>query len=477
MSGIINKYKSIPKPVKASLWFMVMLIFQKGIMFLAPPIYTRLLTVSEYGYYSVYGSWSSILIVFATLNLYNGAFNKGMLIYENDRDKYISSMQGLSSLSTIISFLVCIIFKDIFIKASGLHISVFVLMFLSFYFNPAFSYWSGYQRFQYEYRWLCIYTMLTVVLGPGLSIALIYVLPNREYAVILGNVIVQIAIGIIFYIRNLYKGHTLFVWEYWKFALKMNIPLIPHYLSTIILGQADRIMIDQYCGKDKAGIYSLAYSISLMLNVVVSAINSSFIPWTYKKIKEKKHDEIAKISNYILIIIGVFCVAGVLIAPEIIGFLGTEEYAEAVWIIMPVMLSIFFTMIYSIFGNIEFYYEKSLSIMFASVVVAILNIILNAFFIPIYGYMAAGYTTLVCYIAYAVIHYFVMRGICRKNNIKRIYNIKFIIVLSILLMCVCGLAMMTYSATYIRYLLILIIVTMIFIFRNKIIDIVKKIRK
>lgn len=65
--------------------------------------FTRILTAEQYGQYSLYQSWLSIISIFATLNLSSGVFNNGMLKYKEERTKYISSMQGLS---TIVSLLV-----------------------------------------------------------------------------------------------------------------------------------------------------------------------------------------------------------------------------------------------------------------------------------------------------------------------------------------------------------------------------------
>lgn len=232
---------------------------------------------------------------------------------------------------------------------------------------------------------------------------------RKKYAVILGTIVTQIVWGGIFYIKTLIEGKGLYKKEYWVFALKFNIPLIPHYLSFIILGQSDRVMIKLFCGTDAVGIYSLSYTVSLMLSIVVNAITSTFAPWTYQKLKKKDANSVKKCTNMVLIMLAAMVILCVLIAPELIKILGTEEYLQAMWIIPPVMLSCFFTMVYSLFANIEFYYEKSIYVMTASVIAAIANIILNAIFIPIYGYIAAGYTTLVCYILLALIHYLFMK--------------------------------------------------------------------
>ena len=52
----------------------------------------------------------------------------------------------------------------------------------------------------------------------------------------------------------------------------------------------------------------------------------------------------------------------------------------------------------------------------ASLIAAAANIALNYVFIGMFGYVAAGYTTLFCYILYAIGHYVVSRRVLRLEN-------------------------------------------------------------
>ena len=74
MNKLLDKYKKIPAPVKAGLWFFICTVLQKGIVFLTVPIFTRLLTTEQYGLLTVYQSWMAIISVFTTLNLSAGVF-------------------------------------------------------------------------------------------------------------------------------------------------------------------------------------------------------------------------------------------------------------------------------------------------------------------------------------------------------------------------------------------------------------------
>ncbi|MTV96675.1 oligosaccharide flippase family protein, partial [Streptococcus pneumoniae] len=112
MKKILNKYYSLSNPVKASIWFTICNVLQKGISMITVPIFTRLLTTEQYGVYSVYQSWYSIIGVFATLNLYYGVFNNGMVKYEKDKNAFTSSMQGLTTTVTAIFLVIYLIGID-----------------------------------------------------------------------------------------------------------------------------------------------------------------------------------------------------------------------------------------------------------------------------------------------------------------------------------------------------------------------------
>ena len=472
-NSVLSYYNKLALPAKASLWFMLMSVMQKGIQFLITPVYTRLLTTEEYGYYSIYVTWQSILMIIATLNLSAGVFYNGMMKFENDRKTFISSMQGLANVCTITVFVIIFAFIKPLSTFIGLDTIIIIGMFISFLLYPSFDYWSQYNRYIFNYRPLILWTVLFALVSSGLSVAFIFIIPEKKYAVILGTIVTQIVWGGIFYIKTLIEGKGLYKKEYWVFALKFNIPLIPHYLSFIILGQSDRVMIKLFCGTDAVGIYSLSYTVSLMLSIVVNAITSTFAPWTYQKLKKKDANSVKKCTNMVLIMLAAMVILCVLIAPELIKILGTEEYLQAMWIIPPVMLSCFFTMVYSLFANIEFYYEKSIYVMTASVIAAIANIILNAIFIPIYGYIAAGYTTLVCYILLALIHYLFMKKIVRNWTEGKIYDVKFITLLSVAISVISILLTFTYKFIAIRYIIITFLLIVAIIFRKKIIAIVK----
>ena len=86
----------------------------------------------------------------------------------------------------------------------------------------------------------------------------------------------------------------------------------------------------------------------------------------------------------------------------------------------------------------------------------------NIIFIRIYGFIAAGYTTLISYILYCLGHYIFMKKVCKKHaNGYNYYDYKCILSISIAFVLGVFLIIPLYQNIIARYLLIFIILTVI----------------
>lgn len=423
---IINKYKMMPAAVKASLWFTICSILQKGISFITVPIFTRILPVDELGVYSLFLSWQNIICIFATLNLSYQVFNNGMIKFADDKYGYTTAMLGLSNLATIILLVIYFVFHNSFNRIMSLDTPYIILMFIGFFFSSATSLWTVQQRYMFKYRALCIVTLLTTVLSAIFGILFVISFKTGLSRVV-SDTIVLCLFGFIIYIIIIKKNHKLINVKYWMYALKLDLPLLMHYLSMSVLNGVDRIMINSICGKRYTAYYSVPYNASMIMQIVINSVNASFIPWTYQQLKNKSYEKLKSGSTFLIVFIAVLSLIPSLFAPEIVWILGGKGYANSVWVIPPVSCSVFFIFLYSIFSNIELFYEKSKNIMIASIFASVSNIVLNFIFIKLFGYIAAAYTTLACYILLSIMHYIFMKKVLQENNIISCpYNMKII---------------------------------------------------
>lgn len=472
--NIIELYKSQSITKKATIWYTLCNIIQKGISFIVIPIFVRLLTVAEYGNYVTFLAWKDIIIIFATLNLYCGVFTKALVDFSDDRDRYTSSMQALSTIITILLFVIYYPFHTFWGNILDIKHRTMLLMFIYYITNPALSFWLVRQRVEYKYIQMIIITILTSIATPICSIILFYITDWKEDAIIWGFLTAQILFGGYFYILNFYRGKKFYDKRYWFFALKYNIPLVPHYLSLIVLGQVDRIMIKDMSSSAKAGIYTLAYQVSQAMAVLTTAINSSFVPWFYERLKDKEYSIIKPVTDKLCMLVWISVFFIMLISPEIIGILGTESYREAMYIMPVTSVGVYCTFCYGFFSNIEFYYNATKLVMWASLSVGIVKILLNYITIPIFGYLSAGYTDLICYILFTLSHYIFMKKVLKDNNISTpIFNNRFIFLSIIAIIGFMLFVLFLYNYKILRYCLIIMLAITLIKYKNQIIKLLK----
>lgn len=455
ISKLKTKYLSISLDTRAAFWFTVCNLLQKCIAMITMPIFTRILTTEQYGVFTVYQSWYNLISIIVTLNLSGSLINNGLMKYEDRKDKFISSMQGLSSTVTIIFFIIYLVFHDFWNNVFELSTVFMLAMFIQLLFEPAYLFWAQKQRFELKYQKLVAVTLAVAVASPLVGIIAVYATEHKAEARVIAFAFVQVCVGLIFYIIQAKRGKTFFAKDFWSFALKFNLPLIPHYLSQMVLGQSDRIMISRLIGDGEAAIYGVAYTIATAVNLFINAVNSAFVPFLYSNMKAGKYEEIRKKSGFLVTFIAAIICAFMLFGPEAITLFAAPEYIEAVYVFPPVVAGVFFTFVYLFYVNVEFYFEKTSYVMFASVIGAVLNIVLNYIFIPKFGFVAAAYTTVFCYALFAVGHYLLHRLILKKQGIKeRIFNSKLIFLYSVVVTAFMLICTLLYQNNIIRYIVI-----------------------
>lgn len=443
MKKLLEKYKSMPLAVKASGWYIVCNVLQNALGFLTLPVFTRLLTTDEYGLYTIYQSWMSILVIFTTLNIQYGVFNTAMVKFEKERAPFISSMQGLTTVISVVWLLLYLSLHNLWDSLFELPSIVMIAMAVEMCFLPAKDFWCNRKRFEFQYKGVVVYTLALSLINPLICILAVKTSEQKGVARILAAVAVNFCFYIGIYVYNFYKGKKFFDKVYWKYALQFGIPLIVYYLSQMIFNQSDKIMIQHLVGRDKAGIYGLVHTCCIVVTFVINAINSAFVPWKYQKMQEKKYQEISRVSNLLSLSLGGILLMVILGGPELVKLIATEEYYEAVFIMPPVVGSLYFLFQSQLFINLEFYYEEKSCLVKGAILSAVLNIILNYLAIPRFGYVAAGYTTLVVNIVFALCNYYYMRKICRERiGEEPIFQVRVLLCMgTVFLLCTVGIAL------------------------------------
>lgn len=469
--------KNESKVLKTSIIYIFVSLLNKGIGIITIPIFTRILSASEMGTVTTWISWMTILTPITTMSLVSGSIYIAMNEYPDQRDEYQSSILVLSSISSLVCLIIYCIFNTFLNQLFTLTTPLMIFMLVYLFFAPALDMWLLRQRYEYSTKKMTIVTLLSNFSAS--IIAVVFVLVYRSSLYDLGELRIYCTytvtgmFGVFFYFSILRKGKVYYNKAFWRFGIKISIPLIFHTLAKNILDVSDRSMISIYCGKEKVGIYGTVYLISNLSLIVWTAINNAFVPYLYEKLeKSRKKDikDIRKISYLMILFYGIVCIGLTAVAPEVIKILATEEYYDAMYLIPPIAAGIFLTCVYNLFANVILFHKKSVGVMCGTIIAAVINVGLNAVFIPRYGYVAAAYTTLLAFIVLAISQGIIMNII----NPQKLYNIKAIFLTSFLVVMICIAFNLVYKNTIIRYSMIFTLVVLIFLFRKNIIILLKQ---
>ena len=191
--------------------------------------------------------------------------------------------------------------------------------------------------------------------------------------------------------------------------------------------------------------------------IVNDSIMKVLTPWTYQQINKNQKTALLKANiNYMLVLVAFANIMLILFAPEAIKIFATKEYYEAIYIIPPVSASIYYTFLFNVFANIEYYYSETKYVALASIGAAVCNVVLNLIFINKFGYLAAGYTTLASYILYALGHYIFMKKVCKKHiNGYSYYDNKGIFIISVMFTILSLLIIPFYNNLYVLFSLLI----------------------
>ena len=393
----MNNYK------KAGTCYFIGNIFNKGIAFLTVPIFTRILSTSDYGVVTTYNSWIGILSMILGFAIHMSV-RMAVVDYKEKLDDFMSSI----ILFTTLTSLVITGFTVGVIKLFNLggNILLVVICMLQAYAAATIEDYSTYLMMKYQYKSRTALMILPNLLSVILSIVVIkFVLESNLYmGRIVPTALITFTFGIGIALVVLRKGKIRIEKEYIKYAMTISAPLILHGIALNILSQSDRIMITSLADSSQTGIYSLIYNFSMIATVITTTLEGVWVPWFINKLKDERRDRINTIAKDYIHLMTYAMIALTLVAPEIVKIIANKSYWEGISIIPPVILANYIIFAYSLYVNIEHFHKKTLYITLNTIIAAVSNIILNFIFIPKYGYVAAAYTTLVSYLISFILH-------------------------------------------------------------------------
>ena len=388
---------------KASTYYLIGNFFNKGISFLTVPVFSRLLSTSDYGIVTTFNSWVSILSMVFGFAIYMG-IRAAFIDYENTIDDVLS----VTSTFTIISGLLFSgmgVAVVLFAKVN-VGLTLVILCCIQGISAALIQNYLMYLTMKYRYKARTAFMIFPNLLSALSSIAIVaWVIKEKLYlGRIVPTTIIYAAFGIFVILLIYKKSHLFYSREYLTYALKISTPLVLHGIALSILSQSDLTMITWLVGSSEAGIYSLIYNFSMIATVITTSLDGVWVPWFTRNLKNDNRAGInAKANDYIMLMtVALICV--ILIGPEIVEILASNEYWEGIKIIPPIVVANYLVFAYTMYVNIEHFYKRTIYISINTIIAALSNIILNYFLVPIHGYTAAAFTTVASYFMAFILH-------------------------------------------------------------------------
>lgn len=394
------------KVIKAGLGYTIGNYFLRGLSFITVPIFARLLSEADFGIFNNFMAYEGIIYLFICLALHTCIKNAKYQYGDEKLDEFTSSVTVMPLIVFCILMAAVNICPAPFENLLSMDLFQINLLLVYCYGLGMLTFYQSRLALDYiykEYLYISYFNTIGSVL-----LSLLFVLTvfsgQRYMGRILGSVIPMAIILVYIMIRLFRKCRPKIVGAYWKFALKISLPIIPHGIGQVILLSVDRIMINRYIGAKEAGLYSFAYTIYTIVQVTANSLSTAFEPWVFSKMSENKREDVQKRSIQFFWLLCVISLLVILIAPELIYILGSEKYKSSIYCAIPILIGGAFTMTYVILSELTYYYEKTKLIAVGTVGAAIIDVVLNYIFINRFGYVAAAYTTLLCSALYFIFH-------------------------------------------------------------------------
>lgn len=436
----------------------------KLLSFFLVPLYTSILTTEEYGTYDLFSTTIYLLVPILTLNIQDATIRFSL-------DKKYEKKDIISiSLAIFVKGLVILLAFAIVNRVTNLlpvfneYLIVFVLMYV---FQALVGIMTAFARGCEKITEISIASVIGSVVFIGLNILFLVVfrlgLMGYFFSSILGN------LSQVFYLARVTK-----TWRYLGFRktnkdtesgmLKYSCPLIANTVAWWITNASDRYVVIWLCGTAANGIYSVAYKIPSILNILQSIFTQA---WTLSAVKEfdpeDKDGFFSTMYNGFNCLMVLACGFLILSDKFFARILYANDFYKA-WEYVPFLLiSIVFGATGGYIGGIFSALKEAKMLAQSTTIGAIVNIVLNIVLVHMVGPIGAAISTTISYIVVWGIRLCYMRKFLQvKLYLKRD-------IISYVLLVVQAMLLLLIQSGYMMYMIqIALFVVLVILYRKEI---------
>lgn len=207
-------------------------------------------------------------------------------------------------------------------------------------------------------------------------------------------------------------------WELMKRMLVYAIPIVIAGFAGIINEVIDRIMLKQMLydpasgftasmADAQIGIYSACYKLAMLVTILLQAYRYAAEPFFFNQLQNQDRNKLyVKLMNYFVAVVCLVFLVVSLNLDVFKFFIASESYWEGLKVVPILLLANVFLGIYI---NQSIWYKLSNQTKYGayiSLLGAALTLLINYLFIPIYGYVASAWATMLVYAFQMLVSYF-----------------------------------------------------------------------
>lgn len=401
------------------------------------PFITKDLTENDYGIYGIVLAYSSSIEILATLGLRVSLLNSFYKAGKRFR-VFWSQLYGFL-LTWMIPYLL-LHFTIIYAALPAISTNRVLISILSassgFFFGPVSLIGALYFQLNERPMRVAVISSATGLMTVGLNCWFIAVLKMGHLGWFWSSALTGVAVALAYLLILNYEIVLKPVWlfnpRYIKASLKVSLPTIPHFYSVFLLNSSDRVLMNQMnIPEENIGRYNIAYTVGNIFQSIAMATGFAITPLMMRSYKNK--DELTA-RKLVFFLQGVFLLVTFLSClwmKELFAVLiRNNQLSRMYYLGIIIVMSFNYRPIYYGAVNKLIYLEKTTILWKLSFIPGLLNVVLNLFGIPIWGYEFAAYSTFGSFTMMGLLGYFMEDF--KNNNTVPYYPILWMIMNAVL---------------------------------------------
>ena len=386
-------------------------VLLRGISIFTAPLFTRLLGTGGYGVTQIYNTWVAVIAIVFTLQTQGTLVSARVEYPEDEQRKYQASAMTLSLLVFALCAGAVLLFIGPISQALKLNELLILLMLVQAFGTFCVNFLN--QKNVYEFKagrnmMLSLGVTLTTLV---LSLVFILNMPKEiNYYGRIGAIAGTYGlIGIPICIAILRSGKTFFRKDYWKFCIALAIPSVFYNLSDLILGQSDKVMLQQMLGEAQLGIYSAALNFGGIMFTIFVALNNSWCPFFFEDQKQADTEKVHTKAKNFLELFTVLSVGFILLSKEVYQIYVDPSFWGSTGLIPVFVGSYYLNFLCTFPVNFEYYHKKTKVVAVVTIASSLVNIGLNYVLINSIGMAGAAVATLCSHCLQLTMHHVYVR--------------------------------------------------------------------